>query len=119
MKDLLLGSDHDIFIKNYDSVIADEQQSLLQRIKQNLLFIKGEWFYDENMGTEYYPYIADKDLNILKTTISNAIRDVKGVKELIDFNAEVNIKTRVMSINFEIMDDLANLITSTVTEIRI
>jgi len=119
MKDLLLGSDHDLVIQNYDFVLTTDSQVLAQRIKQSLLFIKGEWFFNENIGTEYYPYIADKDLGILKATIANAIREVKGVKELIDFNANVDDKTRTMSVTFEVIDDLDNLIQSNIDNVRI
>ena len=119
MKDLLLGSDHDLVIQNYDFVLADERQSLMQRIKQHLLFIKGEWFYNEEMGTEYYPYIADKDLNFLKATIANTIREVRGVKELIEFNCDVVSETRTMMVNFEIIDDLDNLLSGTISDMRV
>lgn len=119
MKDLLLGSDHDLVIQDYDFVLTTENQALIQRIKQHLLFIKGEWFYNEEMGTEYYPYIADKDLSILKLTIADAIRNVKGVKELIDFSSDVDGKTRTMNISFEVIDDLDNLIEGDILEVRI
>ncbi len=119
MKDLLLGSDHDLVIKNYDFTLATEQQSLMQRIRQHLLFIKGEWFYNEEMGTEYYPYIADKDLGVLKSTIANAIREVKGVKELIEFNATITGANRTMTVDFEVIDDLDNLISGNIADVRI
>ena len=117
MKDLLLGADHDLVIKNFDLVLTDDAQSLKQRIKQQLLFVKGEWFFNEELGTEYYPSIAEKDLGVIKAVIADSIRNVRGVKDLVTFNASLNNKERTLVVEFEVTDELNNVIGDVVTDI--
>jgi hypothetical protein len=102
-------------IKNFDFALTNEVQGLVQRIKQSVLFIKGEWFFNEELGTEYYPYIADKDLDVIKEIIADAIRNVEGVNELISFVPTINNATRIMNIEFEVTDNLGNSISDIAT----
>lgn len=109
-KDLAIGFDGDLIMNNLDLSLVDGTQALIQRIRRMLLCIKGECFYDEEVGTEYYPYIAEKDIEPLKKLIANSIRSVKGVKDLVTFNAEIIDNTRTLQINFEVTDDLGNML---------
>ncbi|WPY01460.1 hypothetical protein Trichorick_01373 (plasmid) [Candidatus Trichorickettsia mobilis] len=109
-KDLAIGPDGDLVIENMDLKLVDDTQALIQRIRRMLLCIKGESFYDEEVGTEYYPYIAEKDIEPLKKVIADSIRNVKGVKDLVTFNAEIINNTRTLKLNFEVTDNLGNTV---------
>ena len=118
-KDILLGADHDLVIENFDLALTDDTQSLKQRIRQQLLFVKGEWFFNEELGTEYYPSIAEKDLGIIKTVIADSIRSVRGVKDLFNFNTVLNNIERTLVVEFEVTDELNNVIGDVITDIGI
>ena len=47
------------------------------------------------MGTEYYSHIQTRNL-------ANAIREVRGFKELIELNATITGKNRAMTVYFEV-----------------
>ena len=53
-KDLLLSSDHDLAIIDFDLQLTTDQQAIAQRVKQSLLLFKGEWFLDRDLGVPYY-----------------------------------------------------------------
>jgi hypothetical protein len=107
-KDLAIGPDGDLVVDNLDLSLVDGTQALIQRIRRMLLCIKSECFYDEEVGTEYYPYIAEKDMEPLKKVIADSIRNVKGVKDLVTFNTEVINNTRTLKLNFEVTDNFNN-----------
>lgn len=109
-KDLLLGVDGDLVFKEFDLVLTDNIKGLKQRIKRQVLFAAGEWYFNEELGTEYYPVIAGKDLEGLKSVIADSIRSVRSVKDLITFNVTLNSTTRTLNIDFEVIDDLGNVV---------
>ena len=117
MKDLLLGADGDLVIKEFDLVLTDDIEGLKQRIKRQVLFAAGEWYFNEELGTEYYPVIAEKDLDAVKAVIANSIRSVRGVKDLIAFNATLNSAIRTLSVDFEVIDDLGNVVSDIINTV--
>lgn len=119
MKDLLLGADHDLIIENFDLALTDDIQSLRQRIKQKLLCFKGEWFLDENIGTEYFDAISDKNTENLVSILVNSIREVRGVKEVISFDVKVEPIKRTLEISFEVSNNLDETINDTITIVDI
>ena len=80
-----------------------------------LLSVKGECYYDEEVGTEYYPSIGEKNIETLKVLTADSISNVKGVKDIVSFTAEIINNTRSLKIDFEVTDDLGNLLTITET----
>lgn len=114
-KDILLGADHDLVIENFDLVLTDDTQGLRQRVKQKLLCFKGEWFFDENIGTEYFDAISDKNTENLVSILTDSIREVRGVKEVTSFDVKLEPIKRTLEISFEVSNDLDETISDTIT----
>ena len=107
-RDILLDSNHDIDLVNYDLALTD---STAQRVKQALLIRKGDWFLDANAGLPFYEEIIgnEYDLARIEAIYIAAIQAVEGVSEILSFDISLNTQTRKLSINFEIRDTENNL----------
>ena len=74
---------------NFDLVLVDNEEQLMQEIKQRLLVIKGEYFRDTNAGFPWYETVFKKGTP--ESTITNLIKasimdDPEGrILEILDF----------------------------------
>ncbi len=110
MKDFLLDAGHDLVLKNFDLVLTNDIEGLRQRVKQKLLFIKGEWFFNENLGTEYFDAIANKDTDTLTSILLDSVREVEGVKNVTSFDVKIDEVNRTLSLKFEVSNNLGETI---------
>ena len=115
MKDLLLDASGDLVISNFDFVLTDGLQGLAQRVKQKILCFKGEWFFDENIGTEYIDAISSKDTDSFVAILVESIREVEGVKDVVSFDVKIDSTTRELQVSFEVSNNLGEIIGDTVT----
>lgn len=108
-RDLLLNNDHDLAIEGFDLKLTNDSQIVAQRVKQELLTIKGEWFLNEELGVPYLELLGQKNStqSINSTLISHIMR-IKGVKEIIFLKVEEDKASRQMVIKIEIRDIFDN-----------
>lgn len=108
-KDLLLDENHDLVIENFDLLLTNDSQIVAQRIKQELLTLKGEWFLDGELGVPYMEILGRKgQLSAAKTILTSHIMRIKGVKEIIAFDLIEDSDQRIASFKIEIRDIFNN-----------
>lgn len=112
MRDLKLGVDGDLMIEGFDLQLTTDSEIVAQRLKQALSTFKGEWFLNSELGIAYYESIlgAKNSLQAIKAIFVDAIKRVDGVSELTKFDLKFNDDKRILSINFNVIDDFNNLI---------
>ena len=81
----LSSPDHDI---NFSLISGEEE--LRQRIRQHLLFFRGEWFLNASEGV---PYLTDLlgerlDTDLVASVIRNQLLEVRGVTGASDMEVE-------------------------------
>lgn len=109
-KDILLSSNHDLAIIDFDLKLTDETNVVAQRVKRALLLFKGEYFLDSEIGMPYYDDIlgTKNSIDTIQAIFINAIREVKGVADIKEFNIAFDDPTRTLTINMNIKDNLDN-----------
>jgi hypothetical protein len=109
-KDILLTKSHDLAIENFDLRLTSDEEAVGQRLKQTLLLFKGEWFLDQDIGVPYYGDIlgTKNSIDAIRAVLINAIQDVEGVKEIVEFSLAMNDATRILDIKISVIDDLDN-----------
>lgn len=104
--DLLLNNAHDLVIMNNDLVLIDKDssQGVKQRIKQNLLWFRGEWFLNTIGGVPYFEYFFIKNPNreIIETILKETILSVDKVKEFTKFSLDFETLTRKLIFDFSV-----------------
>jgi hypothetical protein len=112
MRDLKLDQEGDLMISEFDLRLTNDSEIVKQRIRQALLTFKGEWFLNTQLGIPYYESILEEknSLQAIKAILMDAIKKVEGVKELTQFELKYNNDTRLVSINFSVIDSFNNLI---------
>lgn len=114
-RDILLNSNHDISVIDFDLTLTDSKQLTTQKIKQTLWLIKGEWFLNNDVGIPYYEEIfgKNKDLSRIEILYIRALQNIPEVAEIEVFNIEQDNATHTLKINFEVRDVDNNLISIT------
>ena len=108
-KDLLLDENHDLVIENFDLKMTDNSQIVAQRVKQQLLTLKGEWFLDSELGVPYLEILGSKNaLAAAKAILTSHIMRVEGVKEIIAIKMKEDREQRVANFRIEIRDIFNN-----------
>jgi hypothetical protein len=105
-KDLLLGSDNDLEIVNFDLQLTDNNTTLKQLLKQELKTFKGDWFLDVDKGLPYYQEILGQrnSIDAVRSIFIEAIKSVDGVEEIIDLELNLDGKNRTLEIKFTVLD---------------
>lgn len=102
---------HDLLVVNYDLVITDDIQQLMQNLKIRLLFFLGEWFLDITRGVPYYEEILIKNPNQsrVESILKQQILNTKNVKEMLEFNLNYDASTRLLNVTFSVDTDFGIL----------
>lgn len=108
--DILLTAGHDLAIVDFDLKLTDEKSVIAQRVKRALLLFKGEYFLDSELGMSYYDDIlgTKNSIDAIQAVFINAIREVKGVADIKEFNIAFDNEARALTINMTIKDTLNN-----------
>lgn len=104
MTTLALDDNKDFYFINYRLVSTTGLQEIIQRIRVRLQFFKGEWFLNTDHGIPYFQSILGQkavDLNIVSNIFKNAMLDVDGVLELLEFSIEFDSIRRALIIEFK------------------
>jgi hypothetical protein len=119
-RDLLLSSDGDIAIIKNDLLLTIEAQTIEQRIRQELLTFKGEWFLNEELGIPYFKEIlgSKNSIETIKNIFVNAIQNIEGVAELIKLDIQLENLKRIVSIEFSVRDSENHITKNNLIEMR-
>jgi len=103
MSDILLDSTGDIDTSQPDLQQTTGVKAIKQHLKQRLKTFYNEWFLDLRRGLPYFQHILVKnpDPVIVDSAFKRQILNTPGVLELIAFNIDVEISTRVMTLSFK------------------
>lgn len=89
-----------------------------QKIENVLLFFKGEWFLNRELGIPYLAqnnedrddptkniFVKNPDISFINTILSAAIEAIEGVEEIISFTTNIDNTTREYSVTYQIKID--------------
>lgn len=115
-KDIALNSNYDLDIVNCDFRLTDDSEITLQKLKQVLKTIRGEWRLDQNLGLPYFDEILIKNpfLDRIKSIFIKAIQSVEEVSSINSLEISVNDLTRTLNVTFEVVDNLGLVISDEV-----
>jgi hypothetical protein len=116
-KDIALNSNYDLDIVNCDFRLTDNSDITLQKLKQTLKTIRGEWQLDQSLGLPYFDEILVKNpfLDRIKSIFIKAIQSVEEVVSITSLDVSVNDTTRTLNVNFEVVDNKGFVIAEEVT----
>ena len=83
-------------------------QYMQQKVRASLSLLKGEWYLDKRLGL---PYIPGEDMekdghqSILDSAIRVKISGISGIKKLLNFEGNLDEKTRIYSVSFSAQCD--------------
>lgn len=77
-----------------------------QKIRQRLLFIRGEWFADTRLGMPWFEEILVKnpDLRLVQARIRDCVLSVKGITSCRLAEFSYDAKTRNLAVAYEATD---------------
>lgn len=102
LKDLALAKNGDLYIgPDGDFRVID---SVRQALQIKLRWIKGEWVFNQAIGTPYLQEIFQKNpnLTIVEKILREQILSVDGVHEITSFELSADAKTRILSCKFAV-----------------
>jgi hypothetical protein len=102
MQDILLDSNNDAVIDDFNLSLVDGVDYIAQKIKTSLLLFRGEWFADTNVGVDYYGSILIKnyDANLVEILIKTPVLEIEGVNEFTNY--DMNLTERNLSVDFTV-----------------
>lgn len=103
--DFRLDSNNDFLLDNGNITFADASQEALQRNRQQLLFLFGEYFLDENLGIPWFEYIFQKLVRIeeIDLYLKRKILGIPGNLELISYRSTVDQVKRSLNISYSVL----------------
>ena len=100
MVSLKLDKENNIIFKN-SFLTIENQDAIIQDIKNLLLMFKSEYPFDLNMGIEWYNLATYNNLNVIKTAIIERILTDKRIKSVNSLN--VAFENGKLQINAELV----------------
>lgn len=93
---------HDLALVAGQLVLSEGDTDLAQKIKTRLLFVKGEWYLNPDLGIPYFEdiFIKNPDLSVVKAHFVSAILDVPGVESIISLDPTFNRAERTYYLDF-------------------
>ena len=96
------GENGDILIEQNKFSIVTKVDEVKQNLRQNLKTFLGEWFLNTGLGVPYFEDIFIKNPNAIsiEAAFKNAILGTIGVRELIQFDLNLDSSRRELSYTF-------------------
>lgn len=109
-----LDDAHDMTFGQGIANMAQDAESVAQRVKTRLLLLLNEWFLDTDAGVPYLQDVAVKPANLplAEAVIKQTILDTDGVQEVRSFSMALDPNTRRLTIQAKvttIYDSLADI----------
>lgn len=96
-----LDSNHDMSFGHGVADMANEAESVAQRVQTRLLLLFSEWFLDTEVGVPYLQDVTIKPANLplAQAVVKRTILETDGVLEIRSFNMTLDRETRRLAIN--------------------
>ena len=78
-------------------VFVTDAEAIGQHVRQRMMFWRGEWFLNVSAGIDWTRYVLGRpfgELAIAEAVIKREILATPGVREILEFEVEVDRKTR-------------------------
>ncbi len=111
----LLGADLELDPLTHDLMLVDGAAQLVasveQKIKIRLLFIRGEWFLDTEVGIPYLDqvFVKQPNLDLLRALYRTEIIETLGVLAVREMRVTFIAGTRRLSISFTADSDVGEI----------
>ncbi len=95
----------DLAFENGDLVEATGLAEIRQRLQSKLELVAGEWFYNRNLGVDYYARVLGKQADpvAMNAVFVQAILSVPGVLKLLKpIDYDLDRTKRILSFSFEV-----------------
>lgn len=99
------AEDGDIFIGENKFHIVTGVEEVIQNLRQNLRTFFGEWFLNQGLGVPYFQdvFIKNPSPVSIEAAFKNAILNTIGVRELIEFDLNLDSAHRELSYTFSVL----------------
>lgn len=96
-----LDDSHDMTFGQGIANMADEAESVAQRVYTRLLLLFSEWFLDTDAGVPYLQDVTIKPANmpLAEAVIKRTILETDGVLEIRSFNMTLDRETRRLTVS--------------------
>ena len=93
---------HDLKIENFDLVLFDELNQIIQNLTIRLKFILGEWFLDITQGIDYFESFFIKAPNLIQidSMLKNEIVNTRGIQEITSYESDYIANRRTFTVKF-------------------
>lgn len=110
--DIVLDENHDLDFGEHGALRLEAD--VAQKVKENILFIRGEWFLDRDGGVPYFEQIFVKKpaVDRLRALYRTVILDTEGIRALRDFSLDLTAATRQMMLTFSADTDSGEIATT-------
>ena len=107
-EDFQLDTDGDLLWRDGDLVLG---VNISQAIKIRLRTWKGEWFLNQDVGTEWRQTVFRKPFNSdhVERHLRARIRETDGVTALISYEQSLNVSTRVLTVSYRVQTDAGEI----------
>ena len=96
---------HDIVIRAGDVQLLGGPRVRGQRIKVTLLHLRGEWFLDTSLGTDWFGSVLGKSTDMMRRVeLRRQLRTVPGVRDVQRLALRLDPNTRVLSGTIDVLD---------------
>lgn len=98
MNDIILTSEHDLFIENGDiSLFLSLEELTAQKVKISLLNFRGEWFRDVNTGVPYLQSILGRKntKDATDVILKNAILNTDNISVITGYTSSINSERKL------------------------
>ena len=104
MKDFNMSDAGDLVLTEGRLTFVDGDELIRQNLLKRLRTFSGEWFLDVNIGLPYIQAIFVKgvDPDDIEDFFLEEILAVEGVKEMVQFNLELDASIRQLTVEFEV-----------------
>lgn len=103
---------HDIVFENGSIRFTNDGEITLQKIKNKLLFFKGDYFLDEEEGVDYLKYIFEKNVSdeSIRTLFLSVLQTIPEITEIISLDIIRQKENHTVNISFQVKDMNGNII---------
>lgn len=120
MTDIVLENlNYDLDIENKDIKLFERiENETVQKVKINVLLIKGEWFRDIEYGVPYTQSILGRrnTKSIADTFIKNAIINTEGIQSITSYSSTIS-SDRILEVTFSAITDSGEILDNVNVEV--
>lgn len=102
--DIELDEDNDMFLRDGDIAMVDEDDALKQRLLIHLQFLLGEWFLDIREGIPYVQTIFAQatDIDDIYLIFRDEIKNIEGVESITSLVLTPDTDERSLRVEFSV-----------------